>query len=67
MWEVWCGIISVKLSLTWLYLILQAPAPDPEDMAASIKALARSVHGDGTEIFGDLPRRRLNTMELGKI
>lgn len=45
----------------------RAPAPDPEDMAASIKALARSVHGDGTEIFGDLPRRRLNTMELGKI
>jgi hypothetical protein len=30
-------------------------------MAASIKALAQSVHGDGTEIFGDLPTRRTRT------
>ncbi|ELU06631.1 hypothetical protein CAPTEDRAFT_189266 [Capitella teleta] len=37
------------------------PAPDPENMAASIKALAQSVHGDGTEIFGDLPTRRTRT------
>ena len=49
-------------------LIPQVPAPDMDNMAASIKALARSVHtGDGTELFGDLPRRRLNTMEIGKV
>ncbi|XP_076313230.1 uncharacterized protein LOC143226316 [Tachypleus tridentatus] len=42
------------------------PAPDdPEQMVASIKALAMSVH-DGTEMFGDLPKRRLNTGELVK-
>ena len=45
----------------------QVPAPDPEDMAASIKALARSVHVDGTEMFGDLPRPRLNTLDMGKL
>lgn len=38
----------------------------PEDMAASIKALARSVHADGTEMFGDLPRSRFKT-EFGKM
>ncbi|XP_067948147.1 uncharacterized protein [Watersipora subatra] len=35
--------------------------PDPENMEASINALARSVGFDGTEIFGDLPRPRFNT------
>jgi hypothetical protein len=40
---------------------------DPEQMAASIKALARSVHTDGSEIFGERPRPRLNTMDMGKL
>lgn len=35
--------------------------PDMKDMGASIKALAQSVGYDGTEMFGDLPRPRLNT------
>jgi len=30
---------------------------DPDSMAASIKALARSVHADGTEMFGELPSK----------
>uniref|UniRef100_T1IZZ5 Uncharacterized protein n=1 Tax=Strigamia maritima TaxID=126957 RepID=T1IZZ5_STRMM len=39
------------------------PINDPEQIAASIKAMARSVHqSDTTEMFGDLPRPRLNTM-----
>jgi Proline-rich AKT1 substrate 1 len=29
---------------------------DAESMAASIKALARSVHGNTSEIFGELPQ-----------
>lgn len=36
---------------------------DPEQIAASMRALACSVR-DGTEMFGELPRRRLNTGEL---
>lgn len=32
---------------------------DGVDIAASIKALARSVHGDA--VFGDLPRPRFST------
>lgn len=36
---------------------------DPEQIAASMRALACSVT-DGTEMFGELPRRRLNTGEL---
>ena len=33
-----------------------------DEIAASIKALARSVHADAaTAIFGDLPRPRLST------
>lgn len=36
---------------------------NPEEIAASIQALAQSVHGnDGTEMFGGLPRPRLNTL-----
>lgn len=38
---------------------------DPDQIAASFRALAQSVH-DGTEMFGDLPRRRLNTGDLIK-
>jgi hypothetical protein len=41
-------------------LILQTPV-NPEEMAASIKAIARSVHG-GSDSFWDLPRPRLNTL-----
>jgi PIN domain nuclease of toxin-antitoxin system len=33
---------------------------DPLDIAASIKALAKSVHGD-SDVFGDLPRPRFST------
>ncbi|PNF20984.1 hypothetical protein B7P43_G09496 [Cryptotermes secundus] len=33
---------------------------DPADIAASIKALAKSVHGDA-DVFGDLPRPRFST------
>ncbi|XP_054709665.1 uncharacterized protein LOC129219331 isoform X2 [Uloborus diversus] len=36
---------------------------DPEQIAASFRAVANSVC-DGTEMFGELPRRRLNTGEL---
>lgn len=42
----------------------RVPLPkDPEQIAASMRALACSVR-DGTEMFGELPRRRLNTGEL---
>ncbi|XP_061181384.1 uncharacterized protein LOC133189954 [Saccostrea echinata] len=38
------------------------PAPsDPEEMAASMQALARSITNDERMIFGDRPRPRLNT------
>lgn len=36
---------------------------NPEQIAESIKALTIT---DGTEMFGDLPRRRLNTGDLVK-
>lgn len=64
------GCAPSENPLFWPPLLssLQAPAPDPENMAASIKALAQSVHGDGTELFGDLPTRRtrVTTAEIGK-
>ncbi|XP_035670972.1 uncharacterized protein LOC118412296 [Branchiostoma floridae] len=37
---------------------------DPEQMVASMKALAMSVQEDGTQMFGDLPRPRINTGDL---
>ncbi|KFM77969.1 hypothetical protein X975_21314, partial [Stegodyphus mimosarum] len=40
-----------------------SPIKDPEQIAASMRAIACSVT-DGTEMFGELPRRRLNTGEL---
>ena len=33
----------------------------PEDMAASIQALARSVHADSAMVFGELPKSRTRT------
>ncbi|XP_046395547.1 uncharacterized protein LOC124162890 isoform X2 [Ischnura elegans] len=36
------------------------PVQDPMDIAASIKALAKSLHGDAN-VFGDLPRPRFST------
>jgi len=36
---------------------------NPENIAESIKALAKSVRDDGYELFGDLPRR-FNTSEI---
>jgi hypothetical protein len=38
--------------------MLQSPQV-PTDIAASIKALAKSVHGD--TVFGELPRPRFST------
>ncbi|XP_038053599.1 uncharacterized protein LOC119726045 isoform X2 [Patiria miniata] len=38
----------------------KVPMPEPDHMVASMKALSLSVQ-DGTEMFGDLPRPRLNT------
>ncbi|XP_019622644.1 PREDICTED: uncharacterized protein LOC109468757 [Branchiostoma belcheri] len=37
---------------------------DPEQMVASMKALAMSIQEDGTQMFGDLPRPRVNTGDL---
>lgn len=44
----------------------QVPMPvDPQEMAASIKAMARSVKcSDGTEMFGELPDHKLNTADI---
>lgn len=39
--------------------VLQEKEDHPSDIAASIKALAKSVHGD--TVFGDLPRPRFST------
>ena len=48
---------------------LQDAPLDPESMAASIRALAKSVHGGTSDLFGDLPRppRQLNMADFGNI
>jgi len=37
---------------------------NPENIAESIRVLAKSVRDDGYELFGDLPTRRFNTSEI---
>lgn len=50
---------SVRFDRISIVSCFQTPV-NPEEMAASIKALARSVHG--SDSFWDLPRPRLNTL-----
>lgn len=40
--------------------------PNGETIAESIQKLAKSVRNEETDIFGDRPRRRLNTGDLIK-
>lgn len=42
-----------------MYFQLSRDPLDPHNIRASIKALAKSVHGD--TVFGDLPRPRFST------
>ncbi|KAJ8023966.1 Proline-rich AKT1 substrate 1 [Holothuria leucospilota] len=41
------------------------PMPEPDRMVESMRALSMSVQ-DGTEMFGDLPRPRLNTGDFSR-
>lgn len=63
-----CNLTSVGIMLTFsavfvqqlvICAISQPHTEDVQDIAASIKALAKSVHGD--TVFGDLPRPRFST------
>jgi hypothetical protein len=65
-----CLVFKSSGSIEWGFTIyetdqlqfisfIQLPQ-DPMDIAASIKALAKSVHGDAN-VFGDLPRPRFST------
>lgn len=51
--------ILYKTDHQHVLVVIQLPQ-DPADIAASIKALAKSVHGDAN-VFGDLPRPRFST------
>lgn len=52
-------VVCESKQLALKYASLQE-SDDNVDIAASIKALAKSVHGSDA-IFGDLPRPRLST------
>lgn len=41
--------------------------PNHENIAASMKALARSVQTDARDLFGERPRPRINTLDIGHI
>jgi len=49
--------------------VAAAPEPDPAQIAASMQALVMSERDedDPESIFGERPRRRLNTLELYQI
>jgi len=53
-----CDSRSLSDSVKCIVMVqeVDAVAGDPARMAASIQALARSVHGNTSEIFGELPR-----------
>lgn len=48
----------MKKLLTEMIILFQY-SDENVDIAASIKAIAKSVHGEG--VFGDLPRPRFST------
>lgn len=57
-----CLPMSVQmLSLSLWLLLFQVGCADLEHIAASMKALLAPGATDGTEMFGALPRPRLNT------
>ena len=53
------SISLLKICLIMNVLQVSFDPMDPNNIQASIKALAKSVHGD--TIFGDLPRPRFST------
>lgn len=53
-------VVNFRLCFFALFQLIQYPdRQDNVDIAASIKALAQSVHGEA--IFGDLPKPRFST------
>lgn len=61
-------LISLSLSPSrTLFPAEQFPVKDkdnPENIAESIRALAKSVREDEYELFGELPSRRFNASEI---
>lgn len=53
-----CNFFSLTVKNKLLFQLPRDPH-DPHNIRASIKALAKSVHGD--TVFGDLPRPRFST------